>query len=105
MFVGRALSAAVPRGCMPLHMGARCFSIAAPLPVQLAQPPQPVYQPLVFPSLATPFTTLDVIGLGLLQDELQCDNLIRKRRRKMNKHKHSKMLKKQRFLRRKLGKL
>jgi hypothetical protein len=38
------------------------------------------------------------------REGLRCDNLIRKRRRKMNKHKHSKMLKKQRFLRRKLGK-
>ncbi len=37
-------------------------------------------------------------------EQIKCDNLIRKRRRKMNKHKHSKMLKKQRFLRRKLGK-
>ncbi len=59
---------------------------------------------LLFPSLSTPFTTLDSIGNELVRQELECDNLIRKRRRKMNKHKHSKMLKKQRFLRRKLGK-
>lgn len=38
-------------------------------------------------------------GSGLL-----CDNLLKKRARKMNKHKHRKNRKKQRFLRRKLGK-
>lgn len=37
-------------------------------------------------------------------EELRLDNLIKKRRRKMNKHKHRKQLKQQRFLRRKLGK-
>ena len=52
-----------------------------------------------------PATTLESIGEAMGEHEaMQCDNLIRKRRRKMNKHKHSKMLKKQRFLRRKLGK-
>jgi len=36
--------------------------------------------------------------------EHQMGNVLKKRRRKMNKHKHRKLLKKQRFLRRKLKK-
>jgi hypothetical protein len=91
----------VPRGLWPLIVSSRGLSSVAP---RHLEPSQPVCRPLVFPSLATPFTTLSVIGQGLFKDVLECDNLIRKRRRKMNKHKHSKMLKKQRFLRRKLGK-
>ncbi len=81
------------------------------MPVSLEQ-----HVPAAWRAVAMPFTTLASLSacaaprLGVEEEGedggegVLCDNLIRKRRRKMNKHKHSKMLKKQRFLRRKLGK-
>jgi hypothetical protein len=98
MLVGRAFRHAMPPLWKPLQLSAGLLTSALPA----ARPP--LLRPCVLSALVTPFTTLDVIGDGLVEQELWCDNLIRKRRRKMNKHKHSKMLKKQRFLRRKLGK-
>ena len=50
--------------------------------------------------------TMNIINPNELSEEVEnyeCDSVMKKRRKKMNKHKHRKMLKKQRFLLRRQG--
>merc|ERR1711916_28123 len=71
-------------------------------------PASVLFTPLSMPTLSVPGFEEEIV-LEYPHDPdtatgLVCSNLLKKRARKMNRHKHRKNLKKQRFLRRKLGK-
>jgi hypothetical protein len=64
----------------------------------------PFFFLLSLPSFPPTDSTVKKILDPLAKDEMRADSILKKRRRKMNKHKLKRVRKQQRFLMRKLGK-